>query len=150
MSSDRAGHADARDVPEIGDGRKRPDFTLRGRGHGLRDRMLRGGLDGAGEPQDVGARSAVQQRDVRELHAARGHRARLVEDDRRDPPRALEDLRAFDEDPELRAATRADHESRRRGEPERAGARDDEDGDRRREGRRRIARDDEPTRERRQ
>ena len=112
--------------------------------------MLRRGLDGAGEPQDVGARSTVQQRDVGELHAARGHGARLVEDDRRDPPRALEDLRAFDEDPQLRTAAGADHESRRRGEPERAGARDDEDGDRRREGRRRIARDDEPTRERRE
>ena len=139
MTLDRPDHADARDVAEVVDRWERADLVARRGRDGLRDRMLGGRLDGAGEPEHVAARSAVERRDVGELHPALGDRARLVEDDGRDPARPLEDLRALDEDAELRAAPGADHERGRRREPERAGAGDDEHGDGRRErgGRRR-------------
>ena len=67
--------------------------------------------------------------DTGDPHRPLGHRPRLVEHDRRDLPRLLQDLGALDQDSELGAATGADHQGRRRRETERAGARDDQHGD---------------------
>ena len=80
---------------------------------------------------------AVGDGDLDEAHPAGGHRAGLVEHDRVDPAGGLQDLGALDEQAELGAAARADHERRRRGQPERARAGDDEHGHRggEREGR---------------
>jgi hypothetical protein len=83
--------------------------------------------------EHLGAVLAVRDRDVREAHAAAGDGAGLVEHDRVDRPGGLEDLRAPDQQPELRAAARADEQRGRRGETERARAGDDEHGDGRRE-----------------
>ena len=63
------------------------------------------------------------------LIAAGGDRAGLVEHDRVDRARGLEDLRALDQQAELRAAAGADEQRGRRGEPERARAGDDQHGD---------------------
>ena len=93
------------------------------------DRMLGRVLDGADEPQRVGAVDARRGDDVDERHLALGDRAGLVEHDRVDAARRFEHLRAFDQDAELRAAAGADEQRRRRREPECAGARDDQDGD---------------------
>ena len=141
MALDRADDADAGHVPKLRHRRKLSDLAARCGGDRLRDRVLRRRLHGSGEPQDLGAARAVEERDVRQLHPTLGDRSRLVEDDRRDAPRALEDLGALDEDPELRAASGADHERGRRREPERARARDDQHGDRRRERGGRVAGD---------
>ena len=94
VAVDDAGDADAGLVAEALDRRQRPDLCARGAGDRLRDRVLGGALDGAGEAQDVGARRAVQQGDLGELHLALGDGAGLVEHDRVDAPRLLEDLRA--------------------------------------------------------
>ena len=131
-------------------GRKLSDLAARRGGDRLRDRVLRRRFHGSREPQDLGAARAVEQGDVRQLHPTLGDRPGLVEDDRGDALRALEDLGALDEDPELRTASGADHERGRRREPERARARDDQHGDGRREGGGRIAGDDEPAGERRE
>ena len=66
-------------------------------------------------------------------HLPRRHRAGLVEHDRVDAPRRLEHLGPLDQDAELCAATRADEQRGRRGQPERARAGDDQHGDRGRE-----------------
>ena len=58
-----------------------------------------------------------------------GHGAGLVEHDRVDAARGLEDLRALDQQPELGAAAGADEQRGRRGEPERARAGDDQHRD---------------------
>ena len=98
------------------------------------------GPRGARSPPRRRPRSAGRRRGVApfQRHApsassrpALGDGAGLVEDHRRDRPRLLEHLGALDQDAELGAAPRADHERRRRGEAERARARDDEHGDRR-------------------
>ena len=130
MAFDDAAHTDAGDVPEPGHRRKLPDLAPRGRGHGSGDRVLGRGLDRPGEAKDVCPRLPVERRDLGELHAALRDRAGLVEDDRPDPARLLEHLGPLDEDPELRAAARPDHESRRGRETERARAGDDENRDR--------------------
>ena len=57
-------------------------------------------------------RRAVERADLGERHPPLGDGARLVEHDRRDPPRPLEHLGALDEDPELRAAPGSDHAAR--------------------------------------
>ena len=77
-------------------------------------------------------------RHVDQRHAALRDGAGLVEHHGVDRARLLEDLRALDEDAELRAATGADQQRGRRREPEGARARDDQHGDRR--GERRSAR----------
>jgi hypothetical protein len=80
-------------------------------------------FDGAGEAKRV-RRQAV----LHEPHPALGNRAGLVEDDRADAPRVLQDLRSLDQDSQLSTAPRADHECRRRRETESAGAGDDQYG----------------------
>ena len=82
-------------------------------------------------------------------HPAGGDRAGLVEHDRVDPARGLEDLRALDQQPELRAAAGADQQRGRRGEPERARAGDDQHRDGGGEGERRALAGAEPEAERR-
>ena len=107
-----------------------PTSARAARGDRPRDRMLARGLDRAGEPQHLRARrrrSSSATSD--ELHPALGDRAGLVEHDRVDAARLLEDLRAADQDAELRAAAGADHQRGRRREPERARAGDDQHGD---------------------
>ena len=128
------GHAASGLVPEARDGRQVADLGARRPRDRLGDRMLGGRLDRSGEPQHLGARRAVQERDSRELQLPLGDRARLVEHDRVDAPRPLEHLRPLDQHAELRAAPGADHERDRRREAERARAGDDQDGDRRGEG----------------
>ena len=112
------------------------------------DRMLGRALERAGERQCLCSVDASSRDDVDERHPSGGHRARLVQQDRVHAPRRLENLRALDEDPELRATTRADEERGRRREPERARAGDDQHGDRGREGERRRFAGEEPERER--
>ena len=74
----------------------------------------------------------------------------LVEHDRADPARALEDLRPADEDAKLRPPPGADHERRRRRQAERAWAGDDQHRDGRGEGGRRRRAGQEPPGERRE
>ena len=72
---------------------------------------------------------AVGEHDVDEAHAAGGDRAGLVEHDRVDAARRLEDLRALDQQAELGAAAGADEQRGRRREAERARAGDDQHRD---------------------
>ena len=144
MAFDRADDADAGHVSKRRHRRKLSDLAARCGGDRLRDRVLRRRFHGSRVPQDLGAARAVEEGDVRQLHPTLGDRSRLVEDDGGDALRALEDLGALDQDPELRAASGADHERGRRREPERARARDDQHGDGRREGGRGIAGDCKP------
>ena len=73
-------------------------------------------------------------------------RARLVEQDERDPARLLDRLGVAEEDSGARAPAGADEDRRRRGEAERAGAGDDQDRRERdrREERARLGADDVP------
>ena len=148
MPLDDPGDADAPLVAEACDGRQLTELPAGGARHCLGNRMLGGVLDRTGEAQDVGTRGSVQRRDLDELELALGDRAGLVEHDRRDLPCLLEHPGSLDQNPELGAASGADHQRGRRREPERARARDDENGDRRRERRRRRGAEDEPAGER--
>ncbi len=109
---------------------------------GLRDRVLRGVLDGGGEAQQLRVTGG-------HAHAPGGDRAGLVEHDRVDTAGGLEDLRPLDEQAELGAAAGADQQRRRRGQAERARAGDDQDGDGRGEGERRALPRPQPEAERR-
>ena len=62
-------------------------------------------------------------------HPAGGDGAGLVQHDRVDPARGLQDLRTLDQDAELGAASGADHQRGRGGQAEGAGAGDDQYGD---------------------
>ena len=90
---DDAGDADARLVAKALDGGQVAELLARPSRDGLCDRMLGGGLDGAGEPQHVRARRTVLERDLGQLHLPFGDGAGLVEHDRVHAPRLLEDLR---------------------------------------------------------
>ena len=92
---------------------------------------------------------AVGGDDVDERHAAGRHGAGLVEHDRVDRAGGLEDLRALDQQAELRAAAGADEQRGRRGEPERARAGDDQHGDGGGERERRVLAGADPEAERR-
>ncbi len=105
-------------------------------------------FDGAGQSENVRARGPVQRHDLGQLHAALGHGAGLVEHDRVDATRLLEDLRPLDQDAELRSASRADHQRGRRRQAEGAGARDDQHRHRGGERRRRRSAEREPAGER--
>ncbi len=85
---------------------------------------------------------------VRQRHGAPRQRARLVEDDRLEAPRALEDLGVLEEHAELGAAAAAHHDGRRRGQTQGAGAGDDEDGDAVAHGGGEVAAHDQPPGER--
>ena len=97
------------------------------------DRMLRRVLDRTGAPQQVCFVDAGRDDDVGERHAAFGDGAGLVEHRGVDELGRLEHLSALDDDAELRAPTRADHDRGRGGESERARAGDDQHRDRGRE-----------------
>ena len=79
----------------------------RGRaGDRLGDRVLGGVLERADEAQRLVAVDAVGGEDLDERHLAGGDRAGLVEDDGVDAAGGLEDLRALDQQAQLRAAAR--------------------------------------------
>ena len=144
VALDDAGDAAARDIMERIHRRQRAEVSPRGLGDGAPDRMLARVLDGPGEAEGLGRKTVLHEAD-----AALGDGARLVEDDRRDLARPLQNLGAANEDAELGAAARSDHQRRRRGQPERARAGDDEHCDRRRERIRRVAGCEEPPGQRR-
>ena len=99
-------------------------------GDGARDRVLARVLGARGEAQQLVLAYTVRGHELGDRHLALGDGAGLVEHDRGDLAGLFKDLGAFDQDAELGAAARADHERRRRREPERAGTCDDEDSDR--------------------
>ncbi len=108
-------------------------------GDGPGDRVLRGVLERAGQPQHLAPRCSPSARcDGDQRHRAGGHGAGLVEHDGVDPAGRLQHLGALDQDAQLRAAPGADHQRGRRGQPQRARAGDDQHGDGRGEGRRRA------------
>ena len=129
VAVDDALHAEAFEVGEVFDRGQRADAVAGAGGDGLGDGVLGGVLERAGEAQHLVGVDAVDRDDVDERHAAGGDGAGLVEDDGVDLAGRLEDLRALDEDAELRAAAGADEQSGGGGEAEGAGAGDDEDGD---------------------
>src|SRR5690606_14796672 len=101
---DEAGDASAGRVRERLDSRQFAhtfDRPLRDR---LRDRVLGGVLDRAGEAEQVPRIRPGLGDDVDEAHAAGRDGAGLVEEDRVDALGRLEDLGTLDEDAELRAA----------------------------------------------
>ena len=67
--------------------------------------------------------------DVDQLHPAGGDGAGLVQHDGVDPAGGFQDLRALDQDAQLRAAAGADQQRGRGGQPEGAGAGDDQHRD---------------------
>ena len=75
----------------------------------------------------VAGAHALGRDHVDQRHAAGGDRAGLVEHDRVDPAGRLQHLGALDEDAELGAPARADHEGGRRGQAQGARAGDDQD-----------------------
>mmetsp|Transcript_42724 Transcript_42724/g.134806 ORF Transcript_42724/g.134806 Transcript_42724/m.134806 type:complete len:239 (+) Transcript_42724:839-1555(+) len=108
------------------------------RGDGLADRVLRCGLGGAGELEELRPRQGGQPRGgVDHAQLARGERAGLVEDDGGDARGRLEHVAALEEDAALGADAGADHHGGGRGEPHRARAGDDEHGAAKHEGERR-------------
>src|SRR5206468_4122126 len=125
---DHACDAEALVVGERLDGRERI-VPERGIGDRAGDRMLGGVLDRPDQAQRVGALHTRGGDHVDERQLALGDGAGLVEDDRVDAPRRLEHLRALDQEPELGAATGADEERRRGGQPQRARAGNDQHGD---------------------
>ena len=94
--------------------------------------MLRALLDGRRERQHlVGGDSVAGLGDcIGDHEAADRERAGLVEHDRVHAIEQLERGRVLDQDPELGAAARGDHDRRRRRQPHGAGARDHENGHR--------------------
>ena len=108
------------------------------------DRVRRRALQPAGDGEHLVDVFTRRGDDVHDRHLAGGHRAGLVEQDGVDPARRLQHLRTLDEDAQLRPASGADQERRRRGQPEGARARDDQDGGRGGEGRRGVGADPEP------
>ncbi len=121
---DRAAHAEAGQVDEADDlgkvGRAGRDRAT--------DGMLRGALQGRCQASYVVDGLALAGRHLHEHEPAGGDGACLVEHDGVDPAGVLQDLRSADQDAELGTTTGADHQRRRRGQPERAGAGDDQHG----------------------
>jgi len=106
--------------------------------------VLRERLHGAGHGEHLGGGAAARDHDVHEGHPALGDGAGLVEHHGVHAPRGLEDLRALDQDAELRAAASSDQQRRRRREAQRARAGDDQHGDGGGEGGLRRAAEQEP------
>ncbi len=104
---DRAAHARAGEVVER---RRRHELDTprpSTAGHRLRDRVLRGVLDGAGPAQQLPFVDTGRGEHVDETHLSFGDRARLVEHRRVDGPGGFEHLTALDHDAELCAPARA-------------------------------------------
>ena len=101
-------------------------------------------------PRRPPRRPVAEQHDVGDARLALGDRAGLVEHDGVELVRRLERGAVADQDPVLGALAGADHDRRRRGQPERAGARDHEHGDEveQRVRERGLRADDEPDDER--
>ena len=127
--------------------RREPTTRCGGARDRLSDGMLGAGFHRADDPQCLVARHAGRHH-VDERHRPGRDRARLVEDDRVDGARGLQDLRALDEDAELRASPGPREERRRCREAERARTGDDQHRDRGREGAVDVAGRDDPSDER--
>ena len=125
-------------------------FAPRERRDRPRHGMLARVLCRACEAHELRAVDAVTGHDADDCQRPFGHGAGLIEHDRRDPPRLLEDLGPSDQDPELRPASRPDHQRGRRREPECTRARDDQHRDGGGERRGDIAREEEPAGQRRE
>ena len=101
----------------------------RGLDDGLGQRVLAVALGGGDEAQHLVLVDAVGGRDLDDLGLAARERAGLVEDDGVERGRLLERHRVLEQDAALGAEPGADHDGRRRREPERVRAGDDDDGD---------------------
>ena len=130
MTVDDSADTEARGIGEFGHGclgagirRDRPG-----------DRMFGGTFDRTGEGEQAVLGPAFRRKDAAYGHLTGRDGAGLVEHDRVDRPGRFEDLRTLDEDPQLGAAARSDHERGRRGQAEGTGAGDDEYRDGGREG----------------
>jgi hypothetical protein len=132
------------------DRRQHAEMLARGVRDRARDRVLARILGCACEPQQLVARDALAGDCIGEPHPALRHRARLVEDDGREPARSLEHLGPLDEDAELGSAARAHHEGGRRRQAKRARAGDDQHGDGGGERVLQVAGQREPTEQRRE
>ncbi len=95
-------------------------------GDGLGDGVLAGVFDRCGDAEHLVRVLVVGRDDVDEGHAPGGDGAGLVEHDGVDALGGLEHLGTLDQDAELRASSRADHERGGGGETEGAGAGDDQ------------------------
>ncbi len=122
VALDHALDAEPRHVGEVLGGGQRTDPFDGSRGHRTGDRVLRGVLQRPGQAQHVGLLGALRGVHGEQRHAAGGDGAGLVEDDGVDLAGGLQDLRALDEDAELRAPPGADHERGRSGQAQGAGA----------------------------
>lgn len=129
MTVDDPLHTEAGYVREVFRRGQRAEPRRRALGDGTGDRMLGGVLQRACQPQDFGLVGAVGGAHGQQGHAPGGDGAGLVEDDGVDPARGLQYLRALDQDAQLGAASGADQQRGRRGQPQGAGAGDDQYGD---------------------
>ena len=102
----------------------------RGVDDGLGQRVLAVALGGGDQAQHLVLVDAVGGRDRDDLGLAAGQRAGLVEDDGVERGGLLERHRVLEQDAALGAQAGADHDRRRRRQPERVRAGDDDDGDR--------------------
>ena len=105
-----------------------------GCGHGAGDRVLRGVLHRSGQPQDLRRGDGSERRGAVDGEVAGGHGAGLVQQDGVNGPGVLEDLRALDQDAQLRAPAGSGEQPHRGGQAQGAGAGDDQHGDGGREG----------------
>ena len=126
---DHRAHALAGDRLEVRGRRDRQAARRRPAHHGIRERVLGELLDARREAQQIRFADGAEHHHVGQFGRAAGQGAGLVEDDGRHGVRALQRLGALDQDAVLRPQAGADHDRRRRGQPERAGAGDDEHGD---------------------
>ena len=125
----RCPHAEAAWLAKSLTRRELAAALARGRRDRARDRVLGAVLSAPTSAQRLVLVDAVGDDDALQRHPPLRQRAGLVEHDRVDAARRLEDLRALDEQPELGAAAGADEQRRRRREAERARAGDDQHGD---------------------
>ena len=127
LALDLAADALTGDLLKFVDGQERERFLLRLGHDGLGKRMLGELFERRGDGEKfVPADAAVD--DVGDDGLALRDGAGLVEHDGVDAVRRLKRFGRLDEDAVHRAAARADHDGRRRGETQRAGAADDENG----------------------
>ncbi len=120
---DRRRDARAAGRAEVGHGR-----AVAVRGEGTGDRMFAPGFGTGGEAEQSRLVEAGGRGDGDDRRTPLGERARLVEDDRREPVHPLEGRRLADEEPGAGPPARGDGHGHRRRQAEGARAGDDEDG----------------------
>jgi hypothetical protein len=131
---DAAGDALAGRGVEPGHRQQRQAAVDGGPHDGGAERMLAAALETGGEAEKLGTVDAVCGLQSDHRGAAFGQRAGLVDDQGVDRLQALQRFRVLDQDARAGAATDADHDRHRGGEPERAGAGDDQHRHRRDQG----------------